>query len=171
MTLESTWLLMRRWRTGSRLALVSSSKECFWTSQFIVKKLGVRSKRKGRRWEELQGGSIGGAGEKELEMKSWRIGAGEKELESKDEELERRSKRKGTELNLTLISRLKGSLEWGCNITSMSFELQEWFSSRNWSDFCQEFISELHFAPAGSHQLRAALVRSRQLGALVQCKG
>ena len=37
--------------------------------------------------------------------------AGEKELESKDEELERRSKRKRTELNLTLLSRLKGSLD------------------------------------------------------------
>ena len=38
--------------------------------------------------EELQGGSIGGAGEKELKMRSRRIGA-------RDEELERRSKRKG----------------------------------------------------------------------------
>ena len=103
-------------------------------------------------------------------MRSRRIGAGEKELESRDEELERRSKRKGAELSLTLTSGLKGSFEWGpnksYNITSMSFELQEWFSSQNWSDFCQEFISELQFAPAGSHQLRAALVRSRQLGAL-----
>ena len=104
-----------------------------------------------------------------LKNRSWRIGSGEKELESKDEELERRSKRKGTELNLTLILRLKGSLEWGCNITSMSFELQEWFSSQNWSDFCQEFISELQFAPAGSHQLRAALGLSRQLG--IGCPG
>ena len=43
----------------------------------------------------------------------------------------------------------------------MSFELQVWFSSRNWSDFCQEFISEL------THQLREALVYSRQLGALI----
>ena len=104
-------------------------------------------------------------------MRSRRIGAGEKELESRDEELERRSKRKGAELSLTLTSGLKGSFEWGpnksYNITSMSFELQEWFSSQNWSDFCQEFISELQFAPAGSHQLRAALVRSRQLGALI----
>ena len=80
------------------------------------------------------------------------------------------SKRKGAELSLTLISGLKGSFEWGpnksSNITFMSFELQEWFSSQNWSDFCQEFISELQFATAYSHQLRAALVRSRQLGAL-----
>ena len=170
----------RRWRTCSRLALVSSSNECFWTSQFIVEKLGVRTwgakgKEGGSRKkiEELQGGSIGGAGEKEQEMRSRRIGAGEKELESRDEELERRSKRKGAELSLTLTSGLKGSFEWGpnksYNITSMSFELQEWFSSQNWSDFCQEFISELQFAPAGSHQLRAALVRSRQLGALL-CK-
>ena len=57
-----------------------------------------RSWRKGARDEELK--NIGG----ELE-------AGEKELESKDEELERRSKRKRTELNLTLLSRLKGSLD------------------------------------------------------------
>ena len=70
---------------------MSSSDECLGTSQFIVKKLVVRSKRKGRRWEELQGGSIGGAGEKELEMRSWRIGAGEKGLESRDEEMECRS--------------------------------------------------------------------------------
>ena len=39
--------------------------------------------------------------------------AGEKELESRDEELERRSRRKGAELSLTFISELKGSLEWG----------------------------------------------------------
>ena len=66
---------------------MSSSDECLGTSQFIVKKLGVRSKRKGE------------AGEKEQEMRRGRIGAGEKELESRDEELERRSKRKGAELS------------------------------------------------------------------------
>ena len=43
-------------------------------------------------------------------MRSGRIGAGEKELESRDEELERRSKRKGAELSLTLISGLKAAL-------------------------------------------------------------
>ena len=49
-------------------------------------------------------------------MRSWRIGAGEKGLESRDEEMECRSKnleRKEAELRLTLISGLKGSLEWG----------------------------------------------------------
>ena len=34
---------------GSDLLLVSSSNKCFGTSQFKVKKLGVRSKRKGGR--------------------------------------------------------------------------------------------------------------------------
>ena len=59
---------------------------------------------------------------------------------------------------------LKGSSE---KITdSLSFELQKWFSSQNW------FLStcELHFAPAGSLQLRAVLACSRQLGALNDTK-
>ena len=64
---------------------------------------------------------------------------------------------------------LKGSSE---KITdSLSFELQKWFSNQNWLDFCQEFISELHFAPAGSLQLRAVLACSRELGALLETRG
>ena len=35
-------------------------------------------------------------------MRSGKIGAGEKELESRDEELERRSKRKGAELDINI---------------------------------------------------------------------
>ena len=70
---------------------------------------------------------------------------------------------------------LRGSLEEGGRelkwssekiTNSLPFELQKWFSSQNWLEFCQESICELHFAPAGSLQLRAVLACSRQLGAL-----